>query len=793
MTIFRKKQLVPLLMTLFIGTTTCVNAQKTFEIKKTLSSMSLEEKAALVIGKGMETVLTLGIDSTLVFSPGDVGYTKQIVPGAAGISTALPRYGITPMVLSDGPAGLRILPKRENDNGSYYCTAFPVATVLASSWDTELVKRVGTAMGNEMHEYGADVLLAPAMNIHRNPLCGRNFEYYSEDPVVAGNIAAAMVNGVESQGVGTSVKHFAANNQETNRNSVNNLMSERALREIYLEGFRIAIQKSQPWTVMSSYNLINGTCTSESYDLLTTILRDEWGFKGFVMTDWFGGQDAVAQMKAGNDVIMPGMPFQSKDIIEAVKSGKLSMQELDCNCERLLNIMLLSPHFMRYPFSNKPDLKLHAQVTRQAATDGMVLLKNEKEALPIAKTVKKIALFGNTSYNIIKGGTGSGNVNAAYSIDLLQGLSNAGYEISPSLKDSYVQHVKSEKEKLPKQTAMEMNFGAASHINEMLVDAATAETLAAENDIALVTIGRESGEFFDRKLEGDFNLTDKEKTLLATVATAFHAKGKKMVVVLNICGVIETASWRNIPDAILLAWLPGQEAGNSIADVLSGKVNPSGKLTSTFPISYSDVPSSKSFPGIELTDAKPIKLAADFLSSKPAETVYNEGIYVGYRYYNTFKVPVAYEFGYGLSYTKFAYSNLRLSSKTFSKSITATVTVKNTGKVAGREVVELYLSAPASSLDKPTEELKSFAKTRLLKPGESQQITFTISKRNLASFNTSCSSWVADAGKYTVKIGASSRDFRQTGTFSLPSKLLVEKGHKALAPSRTFSELKPEK
>ncbi|MBP1637873.1 MAG: beta-glucosidase [Bacteroidetes bacterium] len=773
-------------MTLFIGTTTCVNAQKTFEIKKTLSSMSLEEKAALVIGKGMETVLTLGIDSTLVFSPGDVGYTKQIVPGAAG-------YGITPMVLSDGPAGLRILPKRENDNGSYYCTAFPVATVLASSWDTELVKRVGTAMGNEVHEYGADVLLAPAMNIHRNPLCGRNFEYYSEDPVVAGNIAAAMVNGVESQGVGTSVKHFAANNQETNRNSVNNLMSERALREIYLEGFRIAIQKSQPWTVMSSYNLINGTCTSESYDLLTTILRDEWGFKGFVMTDWFGGQDAVAQMKAGNDVIMPGMPFQSKDIIEAVKSGKLSMQELDRNCERLLNIMLLSPHFMRYPFSNKPDLKLHAQVTRQAATDGMVLLKNEKEALPIAKTVKKIALFGNTSYNIIKGGTGSGNVNAAYSIDLLQGLSNAGYEISPSLKDSYVQHVKSEKEKLPKQTAMEMNFGAASHINEMLVDAATAETLAAENDIALVTIGRESGEFFDRKLEGDFNLTDKEKTLLATVATAFHAKGKKMVVVLNICGVIETASWRNIPDAILLAWLPGQEAGNSIADVLSGKVNPSGKLTSTFPISYSDVPSSKSFPGIELTDAKPIKLAADFLSSKPAETVYNEGIYVGYRYYNTFKVPVAYEFGYGLSYTKFAYSNLRLSSKTFSKSITATVTVKNTGKVAGREVVELYLSAPASSLDKPTEELKSFAKTRLLKPGESQQITFTISKRNLASFNTSCSSWVADAGKYTVKIGASSRDFRQTGTFSLPSKLLVEKGHKALAPSRTFSELKPEK
>jgi beta-glucosidase len=614
---------------LSIGIAPLSKAQQIFDAKKVVSSMALEEKASLVVGKGTK----MNAKSTQLTPV--VGYTDQLVPGAAGISATFPKYGITPMVLADGPAGLRIEPKRKNNKATYYCTAFPVATVLASSWDVDLVKRVGMAMGNEVHEYGADILLAPALNIHRNPLCGRNFEYYSEDPVVAGNIAAAMVNGVQSQGVGTSIKHFAANNQETNRNTVNNLMSERALREIYLEGFRIAVQKSQPWTVMSSYNLINGTYTSERYDLLTTILRDEWGFKGFVMTDWFGGIDAVAQMKAGNDMIMPGMPEQSTAIIKAVKSGKLSIQELDRNCERILNIMLLSPHFQNYKFSNHPDLNAHALVTRQAATDGMVLLKNEKATLPIANSIKKIALLGNTSYAIIKGGTGSGNVNAAYSVDLLQGLDNAGYKISPSLKASYLNYLKAEKAKLPKLNANQMMFGHITHIGEMPVNQAKASILAAENDIALITIGRNSGEGIDRKVDGDFNLTKKEKSLLTEISAAFHAKGKKVIVVLNIGGVIEVASWRNLADAILLAWQPGQEAGNSIADVLSGKVNPSGKLTSTFPMSYKDVPSSKSFPGIELPNPHPKAAVSDFLSAKPAESTYDDGIYVGYRYYNT--------------------------------------------------------------------------------------------------------------------------------------------------------------
>jgi beta-glucosidase len=775
--------IVTAIATITLGIAPCAKAQKIFDIKKAVASMTLEEKASLVVGKGMQ------MDPAKPSTP-VVGHTDQLVPGAAGISAAFSKYGITPMVLADGPAGLRIEPKRKNDKASYYCTAFPVATVLASSWDIDLVKRVGMAMGNEVHEYGADILLAPALNIQRNPLCGRNFEYYSEDPVVAGNIAAAMVNGVESQGVGTSIKHFAANNQETNRNTVNNLMSERALREIYLEGFRIAVQKAQPWTVMSSYNLINGTYTSESYDLLTTILRDEWGFKGFVMTDWFGGKDAAAQMRAGNDMIMPGMPKQSEEIINAVKSGKLSEKDLDRNCERILNIMLLSPHFKQYRFSNKPDMKLHSQITRQAATDGMVLLKNDSKTLPINKSIKKIALFGNTSYDIIKGGTGSGNVNSAHNVDLVEGLNNAGYQINGTLKNDYTNYLKETKAKQPKPSANDLMFGYISHIDEMQISDTQAASLAAENDIALITIGRNAGEGQDRKVKDDFNLTDKEKSLLQTVTSAFHAKGKKVAVVLNIGGVIETASWRSIPDAILLAWQPGEETGNSIADVLKGNVNPSGKLTATFPMSYSDVPSSKSFPGIELPNPNPQEAVSDFLSNKPAETTYDDGIYVGYRYYNTFKIPVAYEFGYGLSYSTFSYSGLKLSSNIFNRQITATVTIKNTGSVAGREVVELYLSAPALSLDKPTEELKGFAKTRLLKPGESQQITFIITSRNLASFDTGSSSWIADAGTYRVKIGASSKDFRQTATFKLAKTMVVEKAHKGLTPSRTFNELK---
>jgi beta-glucosidase len=762
-------------------------------VKKVISSMTLEEKAALVVGAVTRNPTGPSIGSP-VNSPTApvIGQTQVLVPGAAGTSYGLERLGISRMVLADGPAGLRISPTRPNDQNTYYCTAFPVATLLASTWDTELVNKVGQSMGNEVLEYGADILLGPGMNIHRNPLCGRNFEYYSEDPYVTGKMGAAMVNGVESQGVGTSTKHFAANNAETSRNSLNTNISERALREIYLEGFRITVQEAQPWTVMSSYNLINGTYTSESSDLLTSILRKDWGFKGFVMTDWGGGKDPVAQMNAGNDLLMPGNAGQIQTIISAVKDGKLNISVLDRNVERILNIILLSPRFKGYKYSDKPDLKSHAEVTRQAASEGMVLFKNTNGTLPFSPSVKNIAAFGNTSYEIISGGTGSGDVNEAYTISLTDGLKNAGYKLNDDLQNLYSSYIKLTKAGRPQGRGF---MNSSRPIEELNLNQNIIDGMATSSDAAIITIGRNSGEGSDRtNTKGDFLLSDSEQQLIKTVSAAFQAKGKKAVVILNIGGVIETASWKDLPDAILLAWQAGQEAGNSIADILCGKVNPSGKTASTFPVSYEDVPSSKTFPGKELPSVQPAPAAqtgAQTRNVRQAVVTYEDGIYVGYRYYETFKIKPSYEFGYGLSYTGFEYTNLKLGSTKFSGNMTITVDIKNTGTVAGKEVAELYLTAPSTRLDKPSIELKGFAKTRLLQPQETQTLTFKLDSRSLASFDPSFSSWIAEAGNYTVKIGASSRDIKLIGSFTVSKEIMVKKESVSLVPKEKIAEIKP--
>lgn len=756
-------------------------SSQTNKAKELVSKMTLGEKVNLVVGMGMN------IPGMNTGAP-VVGQTMDKVEGAAGTTFAIPRLGLPNTVLADGPAGLRINPTRKNDPKTYYATAWPVATLLASTWDTKLVEQVGRAMGNEVKEYGVDILLAPGLNIHRNPLGGRNFEYYSEDPLVSGKMAAAMVNGIESNGVGTSVKHFAANNQESNRNTVNTILSERALREIYLKGFQIVVKEAQPWTVMSSYNYINGKYTSEDHELLTTILRKEWGFKGLVMTDWFGGKDAVAQMKAGNDLLMPGTPAQKKAILDAVNNGSLDIKVLDENAERIVQYIIGSPAFKKYAFSNKPNLKAHAAIARQAAADGMILLKNNNAALPFGKDSKKIAAFGNTSYDFVSGGTGSGDVNEEYTISLVQGLSNAGLSVEEELRLVYSNYVTAEKAKQPKKNFFEEFMNPTPRIPELTITDEMASKKAGEADIALITIGRNAGEGSDRKVENNFNLTIAEKELITKVTTAFHAKNKKVVVVINSGGVIEVASWRNEVDAILLAWQPGLEAGNAVVDVLSGKVNPSGKLATTFPAKYEDEPSAKTFPGKEF----PEKTTTGMMGMKaiPAEVTYEEGIYVGYRYYNTFNVKTAYEFGYGLSYTNFTYSKPVLSSTNFTKPITATVTITNTGNVAGKEVAQLYITSPAGKLDKPAAELKAFAKTGLLQPGQSQKITFTITAADLASFHTASTAWIAEAGNYTVKIGASSTDIRQTIGFSLAKDMVTEKCNKVMAPQVSIEELK---
>ncbi len=721
-----------------------------------VNAMTLDEKLNLLIGStGNETT-----NATAT-----IGNASELVPGAAGQLNGNTRLGIPTTVVADGPAGLRINPTREGTTKTFYCTHFPVATVMSSTWNTELIRQVGAAMGDEVKHYGVDVLLAPATNIHRNPLNGRNFEYYSEDPLLAGKICASMVNGVQSNGVGTSLKHFALNNQETNRTSNNVIGSPRTFRELYLKPFEIVVKEAQPWTVMTSYNKINGTMASERCDLITEILRREWGFKGMVMTDWYGGKSAVAQMEAGNDLLMPGKLAQREEIKKAVLNGHLSMDIIDRNVKHILEYILKTPRYKNYIADNNPDLKAHAQVTRNAATEGMVLLKNLKNTLPLKGKTHQLAVFGRSSYEFIAGGTGSGDVNHAYVVNLVDGLKNAGFTIDNNIKEVYDKYIPEATAKNKQPQGDFAKFLPKHLIPEMNLTTSALQSAAKTNDAAIITIGKTSGEFADRYISDNFNLTDAEKDMIKNVCTAFHKAGKKVVVILNVCGVIETQSWINNPDAVLVAWLPGQEGGNSVADILIGKECPSGRLPMTWPISYNDVPSKNDFPTPdEISDDQLVESLKGFSNVRTTGerknfdyTEYNDGIYVGYRYYNTKNVAVAYPFGYGLSYTSFKYGKPAIS-KDNKGNINISVEVKNNGKVAGKEVVQVYVSAPGKDMDKPARELKSFAKTSKLNPGQSETVNLTIPYKDLASFNEKDSQWQVEAGKYNVMIAKNAAD-----------------------------------
>ena len=768
--------------------TACTSAEQKNVIDQddVIARLSLEDKAHFVIGTGM-----VGFDG----EDAVIGATRSLVPGAAGTTYPLDSLGIPAIVLADGPAGLRIEATREGDSATYYCTHFPIGTLLASTWNTDLVEEVGTAIGNEVKEYGADVLLAPAVNIMRNPLCGRNFEYYSEDPLVTGKTAAAYIKGVQSNGVGTSIKHFAANNQETNRMNNDAHISQRALREIYLKGFEIAIKESKPWTVMTSYNYINGTYTSESRDLLETILRDEWGYEGTVMTDWFGGKDGAAQMWAGNDMLQPGKKEQFDSIVAGVTSGKLAVADLDRSVRRTLNLVEKSPRYQGYQYSNKPDLKAHAEVTRQSAAEGMVLMKNEK-ALPFAQTIKNVALYGNTSYDFIAGGTGSGNVNHAYVISLLEGMTNGGYTVSEELKTAYETYLDDYKKKVEAEieAAAKKDPNRASYLRFMPKPLPAEKSFtdgevmaqAANADIAVITLGRLSGEFLDRKV-ADFNLSDSERRLIEQVCDVYHKAGKQVVVLLNIGGVIETASWKDLPDAILCAWQPGQEGGNSVVDVLSGKQSPSGKFTMTWPILFTDAYSARNFPIDQDPRIDLLKQGQKGLLRNVDFTDYEEDIYVGYRYFDSFGIPVSYPFGFGLSYTTFDYSDAKVGKK--GDGYEVSVTVKNSGEHQGKEVVELYISAPDNkAANKPVKELKAYAKTRNLKPGEKETVRLFVKTADLASFDEAASAWVVSGGEYHFLVGASSQDIKATLKANVQGQ--ETKVHNVLKPQVQMNLLK---
>ena len=755
-------------------------------IDEVLNAMTLEEKCHLVLGCGMH------------FND------EAKFPGTAGSTFGVARLGIPETYCADSQQGLRMNAKRDWDHNDYYPTDFVASMTLASTWDREAAFKVGQGIGNEVREFGLDWILSPAMNLIRNPLCGRNHEYYSEDPYLSGTIGAGYVKGVQSEGTAACPKHFVANNQETNRNNNISQVSQRALRELYLKAFEIMVKESDPWTIMTSYNKLNGPYAVQNRELLTTIVRDEWGWKGMYVSDWNAGDDAVAAMLAGNDMLQPGQDKQYQAILEAAKNGKLPMEVLNANVKRILEYVVKTHNFKKaghscdkpccVPMCSAENLKAHAQTVREVGADGIVLLKNSG-ILPL--TGKRVALFGCTSYDWISGGSGFGGTSVGhYTVSLVEGLRSAGYEVYKPLIRTYTQHLAAEEKRLFPNGRPPFSLLPPARADEKQFTAEELNAAIEGSDVAIISLGRKSGEAADRS-EADFYLKEGEAQLIKAVSEAYHAKGKQVVVLLDICSPMDVASWQDQIDALVCTWQGGQESGFSVADVLSGKVNPSGKLPMTFQIKYGDAYADQFFP----SNVDDKTLGAMFMwgynkdqapkERKPQANIdytnYEEDIYVGYRYFDSFGKPVAYPFGFGLSYTTFEYDDMEVEEE--DGVYTVKVEVKNTGKRAGRNVVELFVAAPDSKkMNKPEKELRNYAKTKLLQPGEEETITMKVSTEDLASFNEKASAWKTDAGTYTFMICSSVNDVEAKATAKV--KGWTKKVHNVMKPNVKLNLLK---
>ena len=668
------------------------------DYKSILDSLTLEEKASLC--SGMTNWLTQEIKRDGVHIPG--------------------------VWVSDGPSGLR----KEKVNGSGTnimgasepATCFPGAATLACSWDTQLAEEVGKAIGREAKALKVSTVLGPGVNIKRSPLCGRNFEYYSEDPFLAGRMGGSWVHGVQEENVGTSLKHFLANNEEHIRQTISSVVDERTLREIYMPAFEHIVKEEKPTTVMCSYNRLNGTYLSENKRMLTDVLRGEWGYEGIVVSDWGAVNKRVDGVKAGLDLEMPGNKgINDRHIVEAVKSGKLSMEDLDTVALRMIKFAF--ENAAKIDENYKVDLKANHKIARKAAANSAVLLKNENKALPLSKT-QKIAVIGKLAKVARFQGAGSSHINATEIVSFTDALDKANqpYEYA----DGYTLKGDGYKSSLIKK----------------------AVKLAKGKDAVVVFAGLTDAfesEGYDRS---HLNIPESHNILIKELLKV----NKNVIVVLSAGAPILLKDWEKDVKAILNLYIGGQATGEAAYDVLYGAVNPSGKLAETFPLKNEDNIVSKYFP------------------MGPRTCEYREGIYVGYRYFDKVKKQVRYPFGYGLSYTKFEYSNLELSSTNINEgeNVTVSLTVKNVVDVAGAEIVQLYFSDVEITIFRPVQELKGFKKV-FLQAGEEKRISITLDSRAFAYYNVLIKDWHIESGEFKILVGASSRDIRLTASLFVNS------------------------
>jgi beta-glucosidase len=637
------------------------------------------------------------------------------------------RLGIPELTVSDGPHGVRRVPKEQGlVEKSLPATCFPTASCLASTWDVDLIHTMGEALAEECIALNVDVLLGPGANMKRSPLCGRNFEYFSEDPFLAGEMAAGLIEGIQSKGVGTSLKHFTANNQEYQRFSISAEVDERTLREIYLPAFEKAVKRAKPWTVMCAYNKLNGEYCSEHHTLLTEILKNEWGFEGFVVSDWGAVHDRVASLKGGLDLEMPGpQDTRVKAVIEAVKSGELEESVLDESVRRILGIIAKA---QETPKGGAFDINAHHELAHQIANEGMVLLKNEG-LLPL-KEPQHIAVIGHSAQEAHFQGGGSSHINPTKVTVPFVALQEAAGDAELTFAEGYP---------------------ADDSFRQDLIDQAAA--IAQTADVAVLYVALPSyieSEGYDR---AHLDLTPQQVALIKAVA----AVQPNTVVVLNNGAPVAMSDWINDVAAVLEGWMMGQAGGVAIADVLFGKVNPCGKLAETFPLKLVDTPAYLNWPG------------------GAGEVRYGEGLYIGYRYYDAKQMPVLFPFGYGLSYTSFEYSNVKVSSKTFKDvdGLTISLDITNTGDLPGAEIVQVYVHDRESELARPEKELKGFAKVNL-QPGETKKVSIPLDFRSFAYYHPKHHQWITESGDFDLLIGASSVDIRHIETVTLKSSILLK-------------------